>query len=67
MTGVNETQEVLVRRHDGTEIRGFPDSRKSVRGVLVLLRRDDLTNSIRDLPPVSIDDIESVTAVPHSD
>ena len=60
LPGVNETNEVRVELSDGTTAVGFPDSRKSVRGDLVLIARDDHGNVVEH-GPFSIDEIKSVT------
>lgn len=63
LVGVNETLEVRVRLADGTQVEGFPDSRQSVRGMLVLSDRDSLTGNITTLGPYSIDDIAVVEII----
>lgn len=64
MSGVNETHAVRVTLKDGTVIDGFPDSRESRRGTLVLARLSVDTTDATGTGPVSIDDIESVEALP---
>lgn len=67
MAGVNETQEVEVTLKDGTVIQGYPDSRQSVRGNLILLGRNSETGKTSQLGPYSIDDIRGVSLVSQSD
>lgn len=60
LSGVNETHAVLVRLENGDQYSGFPDSRQSVRGNLVLLGRDESTGLNASLGPFPIDAIASV-------
>lgn len=60
LAGVNETQEVCVTLKDGTSVHGFPDSRLSQRGTLVLISRDPESGVSTQHGPISIDDIASV-------
>lgn len=60
MSGVNETYEVCVTLNDGVVVNGFPDSRRSERGVLVLIVRDDSTGEHCESGPYAIDSIVSV-------
>jgi hypothetical protein len=55
--GIDEASEVIVRLKSGTEQRGFPDSRQSLNGFLVLIPTD---GSATHSQPISIDAIESV-------
>jgi hypothetical protein len=64
--GIEETSEVEVRLRDGTVIRGYPDSRQSRRGQLVLLSRDD-EGGFRDAGPFTLDNVESVRRLPTID
>jgi hypothetical protein len=66
MAGVNETNEVQVILRDGTELFGFPDSRRSERGMLVLVARSADRGHVRDVGPTSIDDIQHVKPVSAS-
>jgi len=59
MPGVNETAEVVVQFLKGGSVTGVPDNRKSARGQLVLLCRNELGKS-EESQPISIDDIDSV-------
>ena len=63
MAGVNETHCVRVRRKDGTTAEGFPDSRQSVRGSLVVIGHDPVSGETIQHGPFSIDDIAAVDAV----
>jgi len=60
MSGVNETHEIRVTLRDGSTYEGFPDSRLSVRGTLVLIGRHAETAQALQHGPMSIDDIQSV-------
>lgn len=66
MAGVNETHEVRVTLKDATVLNGFPDSRLSVRGTLVLIDQDPATGSSIQHPPVSIDTIAAVDLLERS-
>lgn len=57
LSGLDESFQVKVRLHNGTEQTGFPDSRTSRRGTLQLATEEG------DVGPFSIDDVESVTRV----
>lgn len=61
MTGVNETHEVRVTLRDGTLLTGFPDSRQSRQGRLVLLTFAD--GRLHESGPHAIDEIASVERV----
>ena len=58
MTTINETRPVRVARKNEEPLTGYPDARQSQQGRLVLI-----TRSGEQLEPVSIDDIQSVTAI----
>ena len=58
--GIEETTEVEVLLKDGRRFQGFPDSRKSQRGQLILWGYDSLAAKSTEFGPFSIDDIESV-------
>lgn len=60
---VNETHEVEVTLNDGTKNTGFPDARRSLRGELILVRRDPKTGATLLTPPMNIDDIQSVERI----
>ena len=62
LPGVNETHVVQVQVRDGSTFAGFPDSRKSTRGMLVLVGRNE-DAAATELGPFSIDDIASVNQV----
>jgi len=67
MPGVNETYEVQVTLMDGRVIKGFPDSRLSTRGTLVLIGQDDSTDrATTEFGPFKIDQVSSVSAVSES-
>jgi len=57
--GVDETKEVRVRLKSGEVAVGFPDSRESQNGQLVLLGKTD-DDRFEQLGPFPIDDIETV-------
>ncbi|MEZ6059934.1 MAG: hypothetical protein R3C19_06205 [Planctomycetaceae bacterium] len=59
LPGVNETHRVSVQLRDGRLVEGFPDSRRSRRGMLVLVQQQT-DGGLTDLGPFSIDDIASV-------
>ena len=58
--GIEETAEVEVLLKDGRKFQGFPDSRKSQRGQLILCGYDVVATKPAEVGPFSIDDIESV-------
>jgi hypothetical protein len=58
--GIEETSEVEVQLRDGRTLRGFPDSRTSQRGQLMIWGRAVPTASPVELGPFSIDDIVSI-------
>jgi len=60
--GIEETTEVVVTLRDGREIRGYPDSRQSLRGMLVILTSTD-TGRFTDAGPISLDDILAINRV----
>ncbi|MEZ6124955.1 MAG: hypothetical protein R3C49_17560 [Planctomycetaceae bacterium] len=60
MAGLNETHPVTVTFTDGRTAQGYPDSRASVRGTLVLMNAHN--GGVEVLGPFSIDDIQTVTA-----
>ena len=62
LAGVNETREVCVTLKDGANATGYPNSRESVRGTLVLIARDETGQTVQH-GPFSIDDIQSVQAL----
>jgi len=63
MAGVNESHEVQVTLTDGTIAQGFPDSRESVRGTLVLVPYDPESGESNALGPYSVDDVVAVQNV----
>lgn len=65
--GIEETTEVQVTLVDGTTIRGYPDSRASQQGQLVLWGSDPAGTAPRDLGPYSIDRIKEVHRLTDAD
>jgi len=63
LAGIDESEQVSVRLHDGTTIRGFPDARQSRQGELVLLSKSEVTGQYEEQGPYSIDDIRAVERV----
>lgn len=63
--GLNETWPVRVRLHDGRELQGYPDARRSTRGQLILLCMDQssTTTGITETPPVSLDHVATLVRV----
>ena len=59
LPGVHETHLVEVLLQDGSRISGYPDSRQSLRGMLVLVGTDD-DGAMVTHPAVSIDQIAKV-------
>ena len=55
--GIEESAEVEVTLHDGRTVRGFPDSRASQQGKLVLWGADETEGAPRELGPFSIEQI----------
>ncbi len=62
LPGVNETFELLVTLTDGSQISGFPDGRKSQRGMLILLGLSEAGDSLTH-GPISIDQIAAVARI----
>ena len=62
--GIEETAEVEVTLHDGRTVRGFPDSRASQQGKLVLWGADETDDEPRELGPFSIEQIATVKRLP---
>ena len=62
--GIEETAEVEVSLHDGRILRGFPDSRASQQGKLVLWGADEANDKPRELGPLSIEHIATVKRLP---
>ena len=63
--GIEETSRIVLQLQDGRQFWGFPDSRQSVRGHLVLLGQAGPSEPPDDVPlaeqgPFSIDEIASV-------
>ncbi len=58
--GIEETAEVEITLHDGRTLSGFPDSRASQQGKLVLWGTDETSGEPRELGPFSIEQIASV-------
>ncbi|MEO2015968.1 MAG: hypothetical protein ABGZ53_16535 [Fuerstiella sp.] len=66
MAGVNESHQVQVTLKDGTVAQGFPDSRESLRGTLVLVPYDTEPEGSNVLGPYSVDDVVAVQSVPST-
>lgn len=64
MSGVNETHQVRVSLRDGTSATGFPDSRLSVRGTLVVI--DGGSDGVEEHGPFSIDDVVAIEVMADS-
>ena len=62
LPGVNETFEVLVTLTDESQISGFPDGRKSQRGMLILLGVSEAGDTLTH-GPLSIDQIAAVARI----
>lgn len=60
--GLNETYPVRLHLRDGTSVVGYPDSRQSGEGKLVLTRRSSEGNW-ESLGPWSIDDVHSAVRI----
>ncbi len=58
--GIEETAEVEVTLYDGRTARGFPDSRASQQGRLVLWGTDGSGEEPHELGPFSIEQIAAV-------
>lgn len=61
--GIEETSEVRIELRDGRVYSGFPDSRDSVHGQLILLSPDPNSGKLLRQGPFSIDEIASVRRV----
>lgn len=57
--GIEETTKIEVRLKNGKVVRGFPDARQSVRGMLVVLATDE-SGRFHDAGPFSLDDIDRI-------
>ena len=62
LPGVHETFEVSVTLQNGTEITGFPDGRKSQRGMLVLVGQAP-SGEIIVHEPISIDAVRTIVRI----
>lgn len=60
--GIEETSEVAVTMKNGTVVRGFPDSRQSLRGMLILLTNGE-NGRFQDAGPFSLDDVAGVERI----
>ena len=60
LSGVNETHCVRVAINDGTAVEGYPDSRQSVRGILMLVGHCKEAGNTKEFGPFAIDTIDSV-------
>lgn len=61
--GIEETSPVAITLQDGRRYCGYPDSRASQRGQLVLWGSDPDGTPPRDLGPFSIEQIRSVKKI----
>lgn len=59
LPGVNETSELLLTLLDGSQVSGFPDGRKSQRGMLILISGSEGGETLTH-GPISIDQIASI-------
>jgi len=64
--GIDETSEVEVTLQDGRVVRGFPDSRASQQGGLVIWVADPSSDEARQMGPFSIERILSVRRIVES-
>jgi len=62
LPGVNETFELCITLTDGSQISGFPDGRKSQRGMLIVLGVSEAGDH-QTYGPISIDQIAAVTRI----
>jgi len=60
--GIDESREVTVQLRDGRRFCGYPDSRQSQHGKLVLYGRLQDEHSYGELGPFSIDEVITVEA-----
>lgn len=58
--GIEETSEVEVTLLDGRSVRGYPDSRASQQGKLVLWGTDSATGQPGECGPFSLEEISAV-------
>lgn len=65
--GLDETVEVVVTLSGGETVQGFPDSRRSQAGQLVLLTRQPSDGRLASMGPFDIDRIVSMTRVTTSE
>ena len=61
--GIEETTEVEVSLQDGRTVRGYPDSRASQQGQLILWGSDTPDTEPRELGPFSIERITGVQRI----
>ena len=59
LPGVNETSELLLTLLDGSQVSGFPDGRKSQRGMLILIGVSESGKTLTH-GPISVDQIASI-------
>ncbi len=64
MAGLNETEEVRLTLHSGEVVTGYPDSRESSRGQIVLTSAT--REGFEQLGPYAIDDVVSAELVAAS-
>ncbi|MBS0204794.1 MAG: hypothetical protein JSS49_17955 [Planctomycetes bacterium] len=61
--GIEETTQVEVNLNDGRMVRGYPDSRASLQGQLVLWGNESPSLEPRELGPFSIEQIASIRRI----
>lgn len=62
--GIEETTEVEVTLYGGHTVCGFPDSRASQQGKLVLWGTDETNTEPHELGPFSIEQISAIKRLP---
>lgn len=63
LNAMDESSEVTVTLKDGTSVVGYPDSRQSEQGQLVLVCRDPQTGKLNDAGPFTLEAIAHVVRV----
>lgn len=61
LNGIDESSAIMVTLKNSETFTGYPDSRRSRDGQLILVIRDPQTGRSSDAGPFSIDEITSVT------
>lgn len=62
---MDETHPVTVQLQGGEERTGYPDARRSTRGMLLLVGRDLATQHTVEWGPFSLDDIATLVSHPE--